>query len=324
MIDEIKINVKGGNGGDGVVHFRHEKFRPKGGPDGGDGGKGGDVYLKVVRDVTVLQNYKRKRKFEAKNGKDGKKANKTGKDGESITLDVPIGSFVTNLDTKETYDLTEEGQIVMVCAGGAGGLGNVHFKSSHNTTPKISTKGVVGQEYNLHIELKMIADIGFIGFPNAGKTTLLNALTEAKGKVGSYKFTTLSPGLGVYHQYVLADIPGLIEDASKGKGLGHKFLRHVSRAKMLVHLIALDEYWKDPNNAYKTIRKELKDYSNNLTEKPEIIFLTKSDLVSDEEIKNALTKLSPRQKKIFVINKDDGASLKKAMDGTIKALKEHF
>ena len=324
MIDELIIEVTAGNGGDGVVNFRREKFIPKGGPDGGDGGRGGDIFLKAIRDITVLQNYKRNPVFKAEDGENGMRAKKYGKSGKSKIIDVPLGSVVTNMSTKEKYDLTEEGMVVLVAAGGNGGLGNVHFKSSVNTTPKEATKGTIGQYYKLHIELKIIADLGLIGFPNAGKTTLLNTLTRAKGKIGSYKFTTLTASLGVYHQYVIADIPGLIEGAAQGKGLGHSFLRHISRARMLIHLIAMDEHSEDPLSAYKAIRKELDDYSAELTKKPEVIFLTKSDTVNKNTIESIKKKIAATQKTIFVVNKDDSDSLKFAIDGTINELKDVF
>ena len=324
MTDEITINVKAGAGGDGAINFRREKFVPKGGPDGGDGGKGGDIFLRTVQDITVLSKYKHKPKFAAENGANGARAKMHGKSGKAVIIDVPVGSFVTNTYTRETYDLTELGDIVLVAAGGKGGLGNVHFKNSQNTTPKINTSGTQGQQYDLHIELKIICDIGIIGYPNAGKTTFLNTVTKAKGKVGNYEFTTLNPNLGVYHNYVLADIPGLIEGAATGKGLGHSFLKHIGRARMLIHMIDMDRHGDNILGAYKSIRKEMEEYSKELMKKPEIIFLTKKDLVEDAVAKESMEELASTQKKLYIISVYNQESIKIAMDEVIKELKKYF
>jgi len=282
FIDEYNFESKAGSGGDGVVRWRHEKAKEFGGPSGGDGGKGGDVYIRAVRDVALLAKYRNKERFDAENGHPGEKNSKKGKNGEDLYIELPIGSIVTNRDTLETFDLEHEGDTYMVLDGGQGGFGNERFKSSRNITPKQATSGKPGQEGRFFVELRLIADIGLIGLPSAGKSSLLNALTNADAKVGAYHFTTLEPNLGVMYGIVIADIPGLIEGASEGKGLGHKFLRHVRRTHVLAHCISCED--KDIALSYKTIRDELKRYDAALCNKPEILILTKTDVCSSEEL----------------------------------------
>lgn len=280
FVDEITITARAGKGGDGVVRWLHLKGKEKGGPSGGNGGRGGDVVLRAVRDLNVLYRYRSAAQFKAENGQDGQKKEMHGYNGRTVVIDVPIGSKVTNTETGKTFELLEEGQEVIVFKGGEGGFGNVHFKSSTNQYPTESTPGKPGEEGSLLIEVQLIADVGIVGLPNAGKSSLLNTLTSAKSQIGAYPFTTLEPHLGVFHTYVLADIPGLIEGASEGKGLGHKFLKHVRRTTVILHCVSAEE--ENVSRTYENIRNELTKYDTSLTEKPEIIFLTKHDAVPKE------------------------------------------
>jgi len=240
LVDELKIYAKAGKGGDGVVRWRSERGKPKMGPAGGNGGKGGNVYIRAVRDINILSSYKNKKEFIAENGGDGMKNSMEGKDGEDLIIDLPIGSTITDLKDEKKITLLEENEQILILKGGHGGLGNERFKSSTNTTPQEFTAGKSGHESEFFIELELIADVGFIGLPSSGKSSLLNELTNTKAKVGAYPFTTLEPNLGELYSYILADIPGLIEGASEGKGLGHKFLRHIKRTKALDHCVSLE------------------------------------------------------------------------------------
>ena len=280
FVDEVTISAKAGKGGDGVVRWLRLKGMAKGGPAGGDGGKGGDIVLKAVRDLNVLYRYRGAPPFKAEDGDSGQSKSMYGAAGNDTIIDVPIGSHVTVRETGQIFDLMEDGEEVIVLKGGKGGLGNIHFKSSTNQYPDHGTPGMEGEEGSIDVELQLIADVGLVGFPNAGKSSLINVLTAAKSKVGAYPFTTLEPNLGVFHTYVLADIPGLIEGASEGKGLGHKFLRHIKRTKVIMHCISAEE--DEPSRLYEKVRNELVKYDETLLQKPEIIFLTKKDAVSDE------------------------------------------
>ena len=287
FIDQVEIHVKSGKGGDGVVHFRKEKYVPRGGPDGGDGGKGGDVLLEVKPTLNTL-NFRHKERFVAEDGRPGAKQNMYGRSGEDLIIYVPPGTVVYEIgdDGKDGAtssllgDLTEPGQRLIVCKGGRGGRGNTHFKSSTNQVPRTAEKGEPAEEKRLKLELKLIADIGLIGVPNAGKSTLLTALTNATPKIAPYPFTTLEPNLGVARidedtTVVLADIPGLIEGASQGAGLGHEFLRHIQRTRVLIHL--LDGLSLDPLADYSQINSELALFDPNLGKKPQIVALNKID-----------------------------------------------
>lgn len=328
FIDEIKIYAEAGRGGDGVVRWRQEKFIPKGGPSGGDAGRGGDFYVIGVRDVHILSKYKAKKSFSAGRGEDGSNKSLHGKNGEDFYLELPIGSIITNLDTDETWQLEEEGQKFLLLKGGYGGFGNEHFKSSVNTTPKEARPGAEGERGNFKIELELFAEIGLIGLPNAGKTSLLNSLTNAQARVGDYAFTTLDPNLGDFYGYIIADIPGIIEGASEGKGLGVKFLRHIKRTKMLAHLVSFEN--ANMMKVYKEIRKELEKYDKNLglgedglSKKEEIIILTKSDVVEDSRI--ILKKIKDFEKiskNVFVISLFDDKMVKKFRDELAKILKK--
>jgi GTP-binding protein len=329
FIDEIKIYAEAGRGGDGVVRWRQEKFVPKGGPAGGDGGRGGDFYVQAVRDIHVLSKYKAKKDFKASRGEDGGKKSLHGKSGEDFFLKLPLGAIITSVETGETWQLTEEDQKIMLLKGGYGGFGNEHFKSSVNTTPLESREGQEGERGNFNIELELFADIGLIGLPNAGKSSLLNALTNAKAVVGDYPFTTLDPNLGDFYGYIIADIPGLIEGASEGKGLGIKFLRHIKRTRMIAHLVSFEN--SGMITSYKEVRKELAKYDkklklgdDGLASKEEIIILTKTDVVDPEVVKKkiaAFKKLAPARKGgVFVISLFDDKVVKNFSDALIKIL----
>lgn len=289
LIDHITLSVKAGKGGDGVVRWRREKGIPYGGPAGGDGGKGGDVYFRVVRDIQALSRYKHKTDWEAEAGESGQKRSMHGSNGTDLFLEVPVGSIIYNREYDKTYECMEEGQEILVLRGGKGGLGNEQFKSATNRTPEEFTKGEPGEFATFNIELRLIADVGIIGLPNAGKSSLVNTLTRAGAKVGDYPFTTLEPNLGAYYGYVLADIPGLIEGASEGKGLGHKFLRHITRTRVLVHLVSAEN--EDVAGEYKVIREELGKFDAELLKREEVVVLSKVDMVSEEEKQKKLQAL---------------------------------
>lgn len=289
FVDEVTVFAHAGKGGDGVVRWLHSKETEWGGPSGGDGGKGGDVILLGVHDLGALASYRYKKKFTAEAGDAGAAFNKHGKDGEPVVLRVPVGTHVEVPSTGEAYEILEEGHRITVFKGGAGGFGNNHFKSSTNQNPFQFSPGKPGQGGDIRITLKLIADAGLIGFPNAGKSSLLNALTRAQSKVGAYPFTTLDPHLGDFYGKLLADIPGLIEGASSGKGLGSKFLRHIERTKYLVHLVSAEQ--DDVLASYKAIRAELSAFGAGLPEKEELVVLSKVDLISPEERVQKLNEL---------------------------------
>ncbi len=320
FIDEVSFHVKAGKGGDGVERWLHEKGKEFMGPAGGNGGKGGDVYVEGVRDIGILNTYRNTKLFEAENGGNGDKKSMNGKDGDDLIIKLPVGSVVYNKDTEQGFELMKEGERVLILKGGRYGLGNEHFKGSTNQRPKQTTEGRVGEEADFHVVLKLIVDVGFVGFPNAGKSSLLNALTNAKSKVAAYQFTTLEPSLGDMHGFILADIPGLIEGASEGRGLGDKFLRHISRTKMILHCISLEN--EDIKTAYKTIRKELENYSEELASKDEILLLTKTDLIDEKTLKTRIKeakKLNPNVLFVSVLNDEQVKDLK---DGLVKTLRK--
>ena len=303
FLDQVKIFVKAGDGGSGSPSFRREKFIEFGGPDGGDGGKGGSVILKAERNLNTLIDYRYQQHFKSKRGEDGKGKNQTGKGGKDLFLSVPIGTQVFEEDNKTLiFDFKKEKDEFTVAIGGKGGFGNTKFKSSTNRAPRKFTKGTKGEEFWIWLQLKTIADIGIIGLPNAGKSSLLGSMTSANPKIANYKFTTINPNLGVAiyddKEITLADIPGLIEGAHTGVGLGIKFLKHVERCKTLLHLIDISD--DDLIKSYKQIRRELGEYSKELLRKKEIIVLNKIDLLSKEDLKIKKKKFEEKLRKKII------------------------
>jgi len=320
FLDQAKIYIKAGNGGSGSASFRREKFIEYGGPDGGDGGNGGSIIVESDRNLNTLIDFRYAQHFKAQHGKSGSKRNKTGANGKDLILKVPLGTQIYEEDNNTLiYDFTKNKEKYLVASGGRGGLGNVRFKSSTNRAPRKKTNGKLGEEFWIWLQLKVIADIGIIGKPNAGKSSLLAALTRAKPKIANYPFTTLNPNLGVSYydgkEITLADIPGLVEGAHKGIGLGDKFLRHIERCKVLLHLIDLSE--DDLLNTYKKIKIELSSYDKKLNNKKEIIFFNKSDLIKTENIKKKLTKFKKEVKSKFeiisVFSNNDISKIKKIL-----------
>ncbi len=305
LIDDITISVQAGNGGKGAVAFNKNLMSL--GPAGGNGGKGGNVYLEGVSNLGALLQFRYKKEVAADNGQDGRNQFKDGSDGKDLILQVPVGTVIRKIETKEESEITKIGEQALVAKGGRGGKGNFQFRSPTNTTPKQFQGGDPGEQFTIQLELKLIADVGLIGLPNAGKSSLLNELTNAKSKVANYPFTTLEPNLGTYYELIIADIPGLIEGASGGKGLGIKFLRHIERTKILFHLI--DAESEHPVRDYRTIKKELKKHSVVLDKKPEYLFLSKSDNVTPEKIKKKIGTLKKINKNILPISILDDESM---------------
>ena len=320
FLDQAKIYIKAGNGGSGSASFRREKFVEYGGPDGGDGGDGGSIIVQSDRNLNTLIDFRYAQHFKAQHGKHGSKRNKTGVNGEDLILKVPLGTQVYEEDNNTLiYDFTKNKEKYLVASGGKGGLGNVRFKSSTNRAPRKKTNGKLGEEFWIWLQLKVIADIGIIGKPNAGKSSLLAALTRAKPKIANYPFTTINPNLGVSYyggkEITLADIPGLVEGAHKGVGLGDKFLRHIERCKILLHLIDLSE--DDLLNSYKKIKSELSNYDKDLIKKKEIIFFNKSDLLDENEINEKLKefkkKIKTKYEVVSVYSNKDIQKIKKLL-----------
>jgi len=320
FLDQAKINLKAGNGGSGSASFRREKYVEFGGPDGGDGGDGGSILFEAERNLNTLIDYRYSQHFKAENGKPGSKKNKTGANGKDLVLKVPIGTQIYEEDNNTIiYDFKKNNEKYLVASGGKGGLGNVRFKSSTNRAPRKKTNGKEGEEFWIWLQLKIIADVGIIGLPNAGKSSLLASLTRAKPKIANYPFTTINPNLGVTYynnkEVTLADIPGLVEGAHKGIGLGDKFLRHIERCKILLHLIDVTENNLAEN--YQKIRSELKNYDLSLSKKKEVIYFNKSDLVEKNILKEKLdlfrSKIKKKYKIISVFKKDDIQTIKKVL-----------
>lgn len=305
IIDDVKITVTAGNGGRGLVTFCKTKMSL--GPTGGSGGNGGSIYLQGVSDLGALRQFRFRKDNKADDGQHGKSQLNDGKDAKDLVLLVPVGTVAHNLTTKKEIEITQIGQRELIAKGGVGGKGNYLFRSAINTSPRQFQEGKPGQSFEVRLELKMIADVGFIGLPNVGKSSLLNELTNANSKVANYPFTTLEPNLGVYYELILADLPGLIEGASAGKGLGIKFLRHIERTRVLFHFVSSDS--EDPIQDYKSVRKELEKYNKELLEKPEYIFLSKSDTVLPETTLKIQDRFRKMGKEVFVISIIDAESV---------------
>lgn len=316
LIDDVKVRIIAGNGGKGAVAFNKNKGAK--GPVGGKGGKGGSIYIKGVSDLSTLNKFRFKKEVKAEDGENGRPQFRDGRNAADLVLTIPIGTLAHNLKTGEDFEITEVDQRTIIARGGKGGQGNFHFRSSTNTTPKEFEYGEPGEAFEFQFELKLIADVGFVGLPNVGKTSLLNELTNAKGKVANYLFTTLEPNLGTYYDLILADIPGLIEGASKGRGLGIKFLRHIERTRVLFHFIAADS--ADPIADYKTVRKELETYNKLLLEKPEYLFISKKDTVSPDtvvKITDELKKMNEKVTPISIYDWDSIESVRKILNDLI-------
>lgn len=330
FIDRAKIKIKAGDGGNGVTAFRREKFVPRGGPSGGDGGVGGDVWLESDEGLNTLLHLRYNPEHKAARGHHGEGSNRSGKDGESITIRLPVGTQVFNAETNElVFDFTEPGQRFLAAKGGKGGWGNAHFATPTRRAPKFHYTGRPGDEKELQLELKLIADVGLVGFPNAGKSTLISVISAAKPKIADYPFTTLEPNLGVvdigdYKTFVVADIPGLIEGASEGAGLGDRFLRHVERTKIILHLVDVSSFSeRDPVSDYEIINRELANYNVDLAERPQIVVATKIDALDEP---GRLTKLKERaaedKKQFFAISSVTRAGLEDLIFAIVRVLDE--
>lgn len=314
LIDEVNIVIKSGNGGNGLAHLYSDGSRPKGGPDGGKGGDGGDVYFKAVSDISRLNQFRFPKKFMAEDGEKGDQNNRSGSRGKDLILEVPIGTVI-NYDNGTSHELTEVGELFLAARGGRGGWGNHHFRYATNQTPREFQYGQKTEFKNLFLQLKLIADVGLIGLPNAGKTSLLNELSAANARVANYPFTTLEPNLGVMKGgHIIADIPGLVEGAVTGKGLGIKFLKHIERTRLLVHCLSAES--SDPKKDYDIVRHELNNYSTDLAQKEEILVLTKIDTISPERLKELQKSLKPKLS-VSILDTD---SLKKLNDFIAKSL----
>jgi GTP-binding protein len=316
FVDKVTVTMTAGRGGDGKLSFRHEKFIDKGGPDGGDGGDGGDIVLMASRNQNTLAAFRYQKEVRADDGKPGDKTRKHGRSGQDLIVALPVGTMATNSDGEVVADLVEDGQKTVVAKGGRGGFGNAHFVSSRRQAPGFAEKGEPGEAFDLQLELKMIADVGLVGLPNAGKSTLLSKLSNARPEIADYPFTTLTPNLGVVDidkttSILFADIPGLIDGAAAGKGLGHDFLRHVERTAVILHLI--DAYTEDVASAYQAIKNELKAYQPELAKRPEVIALTKVEGLDQEIITDLISQLqkaAPKKTPLLAISSQSGEGLK--------------
>lgn len=328
FVDKATIRVCAGDGGDGYLSFRHEKFIDRGGPDGGDGGDGGDVIFQSSRNQNTLASFRYHKELVAESGKAGFKQKKHGRSGEDLIIQVPVGTTIFNSEDELLADLTQDQQSVVIAKGGKGGFGNAHFVSSVRQAPRVAEKGEKGDQLDLKLELKVIADVGIVGMPNAGKSTLLSTTSNARPEIANYAFTTLKPNLGVVdidkqNSLLLADVPGLIEGASQGKGLGDEFLRHVERTKVLLHLI--DAYQEDPVKTYKTIQNELKHYQVDLTKKPQVVVLNKIDGLDEEIVKDiqaTLSKHIPKSAPQYAISAVSGKGVKEMLYGLLKLVEK--
>lgn len=322
LIDDVTIKIKAGKGGDGAIAFNKNMMTL--GPTGASGGRGGSIFLEGVSDLSALQQFRNKKNIEATSGRNGRSQFRDGEDGKDTVLRVPVGTVIHYINNeKPVFEITKIGERVRVAKGGVGGRGNFHFRSSIRTTPKVAENGRSGEEHAIRLELKLIADVGLMGLPNAGKSTLLNTLTKANAKTANYPFTTLEPNLGTYYDLIIADIPGLIEGASRGKGLGTKFLRHIERTIVLFHLISAES--EDPRRDYETIRGELKAYNPSLLEKTEYVFLTKSDIDDGDEQEKLkiLKRRNANARPLSVLRPETVTDVKKILNLLIKNKKMH-
>jgi len=310
LIDDVKIEITAGHGGKGCASFNKNLMSL--GPAGGSGGHGGNIIFQGVSDLNALGQFRYKKQISAPNGRDGKGQFCDGPDGKDLLVKIPVGTVIHNLDNQKDSEITKVGQEIVIARGGQGGRGNFHFRSAKNTSPTEFEEGKEGEYFNLRLELKLIADVGFVGLPNVGKSSLLNEITNASAKVANYQFTTLEPNLGVHYGLILADIPGLIEGASAGKGLGIKFLKHVERTKIIFHFLSVES--EDLVKDYNIIRKELQAYSPILLEKPEYIFISKTDMVSPAELEKKIKSLKKLSSHIIPISIHDWDSLQKVKD----------
>jgi len=317
FIDEVKIEVTAGNGGNGVVAF--SKVKDMQGPTGGKGGDGGNIYFRGISNLDALKYFRFRKKIHSGDGNNGGYRLEDGAKGKDIVLDVPVGTIIHNLANGKVHEIMKTNEMFLLAKGGGGGKGNFSFRSSFNTSPEEFQTGKPGEHFTLRLELKFIADVGFIGLPNVGKSSLLNELTNAKSKVANYHFTTLEPNLGVHYDLILADIPGLIAGASSGKGLGTKFLRHIERTKTLFHLLSVES--ENIAQDYKVIRKELGEYNKALLLKPEYIFISKSDLVDSVELEKKIVELKKLNRAITPISVNDPESIKRVRDILNKLVK---
>jgi len=314
LIDDVTIRVRAGNGGKGCVAFQKSRYAK--GPTGGSGGEGGSFYFVGVSDLSALKQFRFKKSVQAEDGGNGKGEFVDGPKGNDVIFKIPVGTVIHNLDKKEDIEIVKIGEPILIGKGGKGGRGNFLFRSSTNTTPLQCQPGLKGEAFTLRLELKMIADVGFIGLPNVGKSSLLKELTNANPKVANYPFTTLEPHLGVYYDLILADIPGLIEGASEGKGLGIKFLKHVERTKILFHLISAES--EDFKKDYETIKKELGDYNKDLLDKEEYIFITKTDMVDKDVLKEKMKKWRKKMIPISIYDYDSVEKVKEVLNEIMK------
>lgn len=330
FVDEAKITVRSGKGGNGCASFRRERYIPKGGPDGGDGGKGGDVVLRASRQLMTLYDFRLRRLYEARNGQQGMGSDKYGRAADTLYIDLPVGTLVYEVDEngneKLVTDLVEDGMEYLICKGGNGGRGNIHFKSSTNRAPRQFEFGREGEEKLLRLELKILADVGLLGLPNAGKSTFISQVSAARPKIAAYPFTTLVPNLGVveadnFERMVIADIPGLIEGASEGQGLGHTFLKHVERTRFLLHILAADDLNReDPLDGYNMLNDELAQFNKEMAAKPQIRVINKIDTLSPEELDDIKAKCEGEQ--IYFISALNGDGVEPLLDVMWKQLRE--
>ncbi len=316
IIDDIYLEVHAGKGGDGSVSFRREKFIPRGGPDGGNGGNGGNVYIRTVSNLSALSHFRHNKVVKAEDGENGRAKKMNGARGKDIYIDVPVGTTLTDTESGDTWECAHAGEEFQILKGGYGGKGNYELRSNENKTPREAEKGRAGQSKNIHVSLAYIADVGLIGLPSAGKSSLLNELTAAEAKVGEYPFTTLEPNLGVCGKCIIADIPGLIEGAHAGKGLGIKFLKHIQKTRLLLHCI--DSSSTSIVEDYKTIRNELEKYSDELLKKTEVIVLTKTDLMDQKSINALVKKLKKFSSQVEHVSLLDDESIERLKNLLIK------